>query len=80
VTRIAVDIRSSFFVTVQATFHIVSVDHSDRSFFQTRKSVADGAIHPAPDMNPVRKDDMAWKFVHPLPRNVSVLFDILEEL
>jgi hypothetical protein len=42
--------------------------------------MADGAIHTPLDVNPMGKDDKAWKFVHPLPRNLPACLHILDNL
>jgi hypothetical protein len=38
------------------------------------------AIDLALDMNPMRKDNKGWKFVHPLPRNSLICFHISDNL
>ena len=67
VATIAIIVCSSFFVTVHTPLHIVSVNHFHWSIAYSGKTMTDGAIHTALDMNPVGKDDKAWKFIHPLP-------------
>ena len=41
--------------------------------------MADGAIHTALDMNPVGKDDKAWKFIHPLPWDLFTCLYIFDD-
>jgi len=42
--------------------------------------MADGAIHTALDMNPVGKDNKAWKFIHPLPGDLFTYLHIFHNL
>jgi len=41
--------------------------------------MADGAIHTSLDMNPVRKDNKARKFIHPLPLDLFTCLHIFND-
>jgi hypothetical protein len=75
---VAINICSSFLVTVHAPLHIVSINHFYRSILQASQAMANGAIHTALDVNPMRKDDKAWKFIHPLPWNLPACLYIFD--
>jgi len=79
VARITVDIRSPFFVTVYAPFHIVPINHSHRSLLQAGQPMADGAIQTTLDVNPVRKNNKLGKFVHPLPGDLFTRLHIFND-
>ena len=79
VAGVAIDTRSSFPVAVYAPLHIVSIDHLYRPVSQTRKPVADGAIHSSLDMNPVRENDELRKFVHPHPWDLLTCLHIFDD-
>jgi hypothetical protein len=78
-TRVTIDICPSFLVAVQTPLHIVSVHHLDGPLFQTCETVTDGTIHTALNVNPVRKDDKFWEFVHSLPRDLLTCLHILND-
>jgi hypothetical protein len=75
---VAINICSSFLVTVHTPLHIVSINHFYRSILQASQAMANGAIHTALDVNPMRKDDKAWKFIHPLPWNLPACLYIFD--
>jgi len=80
VARIAIDVRTSFLVAVDAPLHIVSIDHFDRSFLRACQAMADGTIYPLLNMDPVRKGDKRWKLIHAIPRDLSACFYISHNL
>src|SRR4030042_1431600 len=75
--RVTINTCASFFMAVHTPLHIVSVHHLHRPLFHTCETVTDGTIHTALNVNPVRKDDMSWKFIHPLPRDLPACLHIL---
>jgi len=77
---IAVDIRSSFFVAVYAPLHINSINHFYRCITYPRKPMTNRAIDLALDMNPMRKDNKARKFIHPPPWNSLIRFHVSDNL
>jgi hypothetical protein len=80
VARVAIDARPSFPVAVHAPLHIVSIHHLHRSITRTGKTMAGSTIYLAPDVNPVGKNNVFWKFIHPLPWNFFIIFYIPHHL
>ncbi len=58
-------------------FHVVSINHFDRSFFHASETVANGTVYPILDMNPMWEGDIFWKLVHTVTRNPPICLDIL---
>jgi len=67
-------------MTVDAPFHVITVHHLDRPFFRAGDAMAGGAVHAALDVDPVRKNDVGRKFIHPLPRNPFPCFHVFHNL
>jgi hypothetical protein len=77
---ITINIRPFLFVAVYTPFHVVSVNHFHGSISEAGEAMTDGAIHTPLNMNPMGEDDKAWKFVHPLPRNLPASLHIFDDL
>ena len=68
------------FVTGDAPFHIVSVDHFDRPVRHPCCSMTVRAVDLALNVDPMGKDDIGRKLVHPLPGDSFSLLDIADDL
>jgi hypothetical protein len=80
-TRVAIDIRVSLLMTIQTPFHIVpiAVHHLPGSLGGSGNPVTSRAVNIPFYMNPVRKDDMGGKFIHPPPGNLFAFLHILND-
>jgi len=79
VAGITIRICSTPLVAIDTPGHIVSVNHLDRPFFYTCKTMTDGAIHFPLNMNPVRKDDKFRELIHSLPGDLPTCLNILDD-